>query len=78
MAGNPIIAVILLAMGFDSLSMSAKRLPRVKWVIRTFTMSKARKLLEEVLSMDDPVEIRGHLELALEEAGLGGLIRAGR
>lgn len=78
MAGDPVSAIILLAMGFDSLSMSARRLPRVKWVIRTFTMSRARKLLEDVLAMDDPVEIRSHLELALEEAGLGGLIRAGR
>lgn len=78
MAGDPISVVLLLAMGFDSLSMSATRLPRVKWVIRTFTMSKARKLLEEVLMMDDVTEIRCHLELSLEEAGLGGLIRAGR
>lgn len=78
MAGDPLSAVLLLAMGFDSVSMSASRVPRLKWVIRTFTMSRARKLLEDVLEMDDPTEIRCHLELALEEAGLGGLIRAGR
>ncbi len=28
--------------------------------------------------MDDPIEIRCHMELVLEEAELGGLIRAGR
>ncbi|MBX9586462.1 MAG: phosphoenolpyruvate--protein phosphotransferase [Gammaproteobacteria bacterium] len=78
LSGDPIAVPILIAMGFDALSLSAARLPRVKWVIRTFTMSKARKLLEEVLAMDDPIEIRGHMELALEDAGLGGLIRAGR
>ncbi len=78
LSSDPVATPILIAMGFDALSLSATHLPRIKWVIRTFTMSKARKLLDEVLAMDDPVEIRGHLELALEEAGLGGLIRAGR
>jgi phosphotransferase system enzyme I (PtsP) len=78
LAGDPVAIPLLIAMGLDSLSLSATRLPRIKWVIRTFNMSKARKLLEEVLAMDDAIEIRGHMELALEEAGLGGLIRAGR
>lgn len=78
MAGDPVAVILLLAMGFDSLSMSATRLPRMKWVIRKFTMASAINLLEEVLIMDDPTEIRCHLELALEEAGLGGLIRAGK
>ncbi len=78
LSGDPVAVPLLIAMGFDTLSLSATRLPRIKWVIRTFTMSKARKLLEEVLAMDDAIEIRGHMELALEEAGLGGLIRAGR
>ena len=78
MAGDPIAVILLLAIGFDTLSMSATRLPRIKWVIRNFTMENAKILLEEVLAMDDPVEIRGHMEAALDKAGLGGLIRAGR
>lgn len=78
MSGDPAAAILLLAMGFDALSMNPNRLSRIKWVIRQFTMKHARELLDEVLAMDDPVEIRGHMELALEEAGLGGLIRAGR
>ncbi|MBA2654302.1 MAG: phosphoenolpyruvate--protein phosphotransferase [Gammaproteobacteria bacterium] len=78
MAGDPVTVILLLAMGFDTLSMSAARLPRMKWVIRKFTMARAIKLLDEVLAMDDPIEIRCHLELAIEEAGLGGLIRAGK
>lgn len=78
LAGDPVAVVLLLAMGFDTLSMNATRLPRMKWVIRKFTMARAIRLLDEVLQMDDPIEIRCHLELALEEAGLGGLIRAGK
>lgn len=78
MASDPLVVVLLLGMGFDTLSMNAKVLPRVKWVIRQFKVAKAKKLLEEVLKMDDPTEVRIHMEIALEEAGLGGLIRAGR
>jgi len=78
LAGDPVAVVLLLAMGFDTLSISASSLPRVKWVVRNFTMTHAKQLLEEVLAMDDPVEIRCHMELAIEEAGLAGLIRAGK
>jgi len=78
MAGDPSAVVLLLAMGFDTLSMNARTLPRVKWVIRQFTMSQAKALLDEVLKMDDPKEVRLHMENALDDAGLGGLIRAGR
>lgn len=78
MAGDPVAVILLLAMGFDLLSMNARILPRVKWVIRNFTLETAKELLEEVLKMDDPREVRLHLENALEEMGLGGLVRAGR
>ena len=43
MAGEPIAVVLLLAMGFDALSMSSVSLPRVKWVIRKFSMVSAKK-----------------------------------
>lgn len=78
MAADPLAVVLLLAMGFDTLSMNARILPRVKWVIRNFSLVAAKALLEQVLKMDDSKEVRLHLEHALEDAGLGGLIRAGR
>ncbi len=78
MAGDPLAVVLLLAMGFDTLSMNARILPRVKWVIRNFSLEKARELLEKALKMDDAKDIRLHMENALEEVGLGSLIRAGR
>lgn len=78
MAGDPVAVLLLAAMGFDSLSMSASSLSRMKWVVRQFTIKKACKLLQEVLSMESSVMIRCHMELALEQAGLGGLIRAGK
>lgn len=78
MAGDPMAVLLLIAMGFDSLSMSAPSLARIKWVIHQFTMQKAYQLLKEVLAMESTVMIRGHMELALEQAGLGGLLRAGK
>jgi phosphotransferase system enzyme I (PtsP) len=78
MAGDPVAVLLLVAMGFDSLSMSASSLSRMKWVINHFTKKKAYKLLQEVLSMESSVMVRCHMELALEHAGLGGLIRAGK
>ncbi len=78
MAGDPLAVILLMAIGFDILSVSASRLPRVKWVVRNFSMKKAELLLEQVLKMHSPRLIQQHLERALEAAGLGGLIRAGR
>lgn len=78
MASDPIAVILLLAMGFDSLSMNSTSLPRVKWVIRNFSMAQARKILAEVLEFENPIDIRAHLEKALKEEGLGELIRAGK
>lgn len=78
MASDPLAVVLLLAMGFDTLSMNPFSLPRIKWVIRNFAIANARKILAEVLELEHPAEIRLHLQKALEDEGLGGLIRAGK
>ncbi|WP_332701301.1 phosphoenolpyruvate--protein phosphotransferase, partial [Devosia sp.] len=48
MAGDPSAAVLLMAMGFDSLSMNATNLPKVKWLLRQISLSKARELLSQL------------------------------
>ncbi len=78
MASDPYAVILLLAMGFDTLSMNSASLPRVKWIIRSFTMAQARKILAEVLELEHASDIRLHLQRALEREGLGGLIRAGK
>lgn len=77
MAGDPAAAILLLGMGITSMSMASASLPRVKWVVRTFTRRRARNLLKQALQMDAADEIRALLNRALEKAGLGGLVRAG-
>jgi len=74
MAGDPAAAVLLLAMGFDSLSMNATNLPKVKWLLRQVTQSKAKELLGQVLTMDNPHLIYSTLHLALRNLGLGRVI----
>ncbi len=78
MASDPLAVILLIAMGFDTLSMNSSSLPRVKWVIRNFAIASARKILAEVLEFEHPAQIRFHLQKSLEEVGLGSLIRAGK
>jgi phosphotransferase system enzyme I (PtsP) len=78
MAGDPAAALLLLGMGVDSLSMSSASLLRVKWVLRSFNSEKMRDLLEEIQVLEDAAAVRALLHNSLVEAGLGGLVRAGR
>lgn len=77
-AGDPAMAILLLAMGIHSLSMSASDLPRIKSVIRTFSRKQAQSLLNDVVQLEKTAPIREILTQALIQNGLGGLVRAGR
>ncbi|MCP5324747.1 MAG: phosphoenolpyruvate--protein phosphotransferase [Oceanospirillaceae bacterium] len=77
MASHPSGALLLMAMGFDSLSMNATNLPRVKSVLRAIDMPWAKALLEEVMGIDNPQIIASMVELALERRGMGRFIRPG-
>lgn len=74
MAGDPAAAVLLMAMGFDGLSMNATNLPKVKWLLRQISMGKAQELLSQVMSIDSPQVIHSTLQLALRNLGLGRMI----
>ncbi len=78
MAGDPAAVLVLMGLNIDSLSMSVSSLARIKWVVRNFTRAKARLLLEQALKLENAQEVRAHLVRALEQAGLGGLVRAGK
>jgi phosphotransferase system enzyme I (PtsP) len=78
MAGDPGAAVLLMAMGFDILSMNASTLLKVKSVIRSITMDAAQDLLEQVMELDDAQMIRSAVDLALYNAGVDRLLRSSR
>jgi len=77
MAGDPAAVLALMGLGVNSLSMSASNLPRVKWVIRSFTQDEARDLLQQAWLLEEPRAIRELYNSVLEQGGLGGLIRPG-
>ncbi|MCB1836547.1 MAG: phosphoenolpyruvate--protein phosphotransferase [Alcanivoracaceae bacterium] len=74
MAGDPATAILLTAMGADVLSMNASNLLKVKAAIREVKITFARKLLSEVLAMDNAEVIAAYVDLQLEKAGLGYLL----
>jgi phosphotransferase system enzyme I (PtsP) len=74
MAGEPEAAVLLLGMGVDSLSMTASRLPRIKWVLRSFRQDHARELLARALALEEQAAVRELVQRALHEAGLSALV----
>ncbi|MEO5959371.1 MAG: phosphoenolpyruvate--protein phosphotransferase [Opitutaceae bacterium] len=57
MAGDPIFTALLLGLGIDCLSMSPTWLPSVKYVVRAMSMTDARTLAAEALTMSSPKEI---------------------
>jgi len=50
MAGDPGMAVLLLGLGLDELSMAASSIPRIKWIIRKAAMSTCTDLAAELLN----------------------------
>ncbi|MFP5382958.1 MAG: phosphoenolpyruvate--protein phosphotransferase, partial [Gammaproteobacteria bacterium] len=71
LAGDPAATLLLMAMGFDSLSMNPSALMKVKWVVRNATLADARALLNEVMTMDNAAVIQSHLARVLQQRGLG-------
>ncbi|MDA0788346.1 MAG: phosphoenolpyruvate--protein phosphotransferase [Proteobacteria bacterium] len=78
MAGNPSAALLLMAMGFDILSMNATNLLMVKWALTSFAMAKGKRILNKVLKMDNAYLIRSYVDEQLRSAGLGAIIRGGQ
>ena len=78
LAGNPLAAPLLLGMGVDSLSMSAGSLLRVKWIVRSISRARARQLLQAALLMEEAYQVKRFMSAALEDVGLGGLVRPGK
>jgi phosphotransferase system enzyme I (PtsP) len=78
MAGDPRAVPLLLAMGFDQLSMSAINLPRVKKVINSLTMADANELLAELVGVHSSHAVIRLAENLIERKGLGRYVRLNR
>ncbi|TMA26874.1 MAG: phosphoenolpyruvate--protein phosphotransferase [Deltaproteobacteria bacterium] len=61
MAGDPAYALVLLALGLDTLSMNPADIPAVKRVLRSARVADARQLLDEAMSFSSVDEIEGYV-----------------
>ncbi len=77
LAGEPAGAILLLAMGYDKLSMNPHNIARIKWVIRHIDFQRAKVILSHALKLSTAKQVHDYLNEQLENLGLGGFIRAG-
>jgi phosphotransferase system enzyme I (PtsP) len=75
MAGDPLGALLLLGLGIDSFSVSPSGIPRIRRLFRQWSLREARQLWGRALTLDSAEAVRAVLSEAIEDKGLGGLIR---
>ncbi|MCP8900701.1 phosphoenolpyruvate--protein phosphotransferase [Gilvimarinus xylanilyticus] len=75
LAGDPGAAILLMAMGYDVLSMNATNLPKVKSVIRAINLEQAESLLADVMLLAAPADVRERIEATLRDAGVSRVVR---
>lgn len=76
LAGDPGAAVLLLAMGYDVLSMNSTSLLRVKKALCNVRVDEARQLLDEVMEMERSSEVYSKLSEFLKAHGMGNFVHA--
>lgn len=74
-AADPGGALLLMAMGYDVLSVNANNLPKIKYAIRNVSFARARQLLLSVRALHDAEEIHQELRQSLKAFGLTRLTR---
>lgn len=77
LAGDPAGALLLLAMGYDKLSMNSYNITRIKWVIRHIDFQRAKVILSHAMLFSTSKQVHGYLNEQLEQLGLGAFVRAG-
>ena len=74
LAGDPAGALLLMGMGFSSLSMNAPSLPKVRAAVRRVSLQAAQQLVDETLELDSPAAVRKHLDQRMAEWQLSHLL----
>ncbi|HSG61724.1 MAG TPA: putative PEP-binding protein, partial [Pseudomonadales bacterium] len=76
LAGDPGASILLAAMGYRTLSMSANNLPRVKSVLRQVSMTQAHDLLQTVMHMDNSRDVQRCVDSLLRKLGLSRMFQS--
>lgn len=74
LAGDPASALLLMGMGFNTLSMNAPSLPRVRAAIRRVSLSAAQELVQGAMALHTPSAVRNYLVTRLGEWQLAHLL----
>ncbi len=77
MAGQPVSAMVLIALGYRSLSMSGRSVPRMKYLIRQLDPNLTADLVSELLAAETSNGVRRVVGEFMEKNGLGGFVRGG-
>jgi phosphotransferase system enzyme I (PtsP) len=75
LAGDPAAVLILMAMGYDMLSMNDNSLLRVKAVIRSCRFDELQSLLDAVMKVDTADEVKVLLRKAMIDVGMERLLQ---
>ncbi|MFO2464935.1 phosphoenolpyruvate--protein phosphotransferase [Pseudomonas sp. 15FMM2] len=62
LAADPLAVPVLVGLGVDELSVSARSIPEVKARVREFSLSEARGLAQKALVVGSPAEVRALVE----------------
>ena len=76
MAGDPLSAILLMAMGFNTLSMSSSNILRVRKAICHVPMTDAKDLLARALTMNNPLIVKSMMEYYFKTHGLEDMVKA--
>ena len=78
LAGDPIGAILLVGMGYRSLSMNTRNVAKIKYILRHISALDMMQLADDALAVHLSCEVRERTTLFVEQHGLGGFIRAGK
>ncbi|NOH48812.1 phosphoenolpyruvate--protein phosphotransferase [Vibrio rotiferianus] len=78
LAGDPFGALLLLGLGYNSLSMNTSNVAKVKYLIRHSQQKELEKLVEKAMSCSYGQEIHQMMHDFFIQQGFAGFIRAGK
>jgi len=67
LAGDPLIAPVLLGLGLDEFSMTARAIPLVKQTIRRYAKAEARDIALHALSLGTASAVRTYLQSIVKQ-----------
>lgn len=78
LAGDPVGALLLVGMGYRSLSMNTRNVAKIKYMLRHVSIEEMEQLVDYALTATFADEIRAKATAFVDSHGLGGFIRAGK